>query len=213
MNDEINAENNDSSDRDADFAELQTAQPESGPSSGDDIVALKKELDRLKKELDETKDKHLRALAEIDNQKKRALKDRSELLKYQGERVLSDMLEVMDNLEYALRHQDADPAQLKTGLAMIHKIFTDILGKWEVRAESAIGTSFDPFKHQAISKTVSTSEKPGTVLDELKKTYFYKDKLLRIGDVVVSEAPKDVTDVAQAGAQTTENNKESIKSE
>ena len=144
------------------------------------------EVEELHKELAETKDRYVRLMADFENFKKRALKEQSELLKYQGERLVTDLLEVLDNLELALAHSSAEYEKLKAGLEMVYKMFVERLGKWEIRGESSMGKEFDPHKHAAISRVPGNSAKPGTVVGELKKPYFYKDKLIRVGEVVVA---------------------------
>lgn len=136
--------------------------------------------------LAEMKEKYLRALAELENYKKRALKERADLLKYQGERILQDMLPVVDNLELALQHADAEPDKLRSGMQLIHKLFVDTLNRWGVTSESSVGKPFDPIKHSALSRVPSVDSKPGTVVNELRRAYHYKDKLLRPAEVVVA---------------------------
>lgn len=175
--------------RDADFSAFEprenAAQRDNAKAATE--LASSEEVKALKVELEATKDKYLRALAELENYKKRALKERSELIRYQGDRIIADLLEVVDNLELALSHSEADPQKLKTGLELIHKLFIDVLGRWDVRAVPAVGKPFDPVQHQALSKVPSAEVAPGTVLNEFKKAYFYKDKLLRPASVVVAE--------------------------
>jgi molecular chaperone GrpE len=143
-------------------------------------------LHKIEHELAEMKDRYLRLMADFENFKKRALKEQSELLKYQGERVLVDLLEVVDNLELAVTYSSADYDKLKQGLEMVLKMFVERLERWEVRGESSMGQQFDPHKHAAISRVPGNSTKPGTIVGELKKPYFYKDKLIRFGEVVVA---------------------------
>ena len=162
--------------RDADFSKLDDE--EAGPAHA-----------KLKQDLSEYKDRYLRALADLENYKKRALKERSELLKYQGEKILFDMVEVMDNFERAMSHADADPAHLKSGLELIYGQLKDALQKWQVRGETAVGEVFDPEKHHALSKIPCGGVAAGIVINELKKAYFYKDRLLRAGEVVVAGDP------------------------
>ncbi|MDC0358323.1 nucleotide exchange factor GrpE [Oligoflexia bacterium] len=158
-------------------------------------------VEQYQKEIEEYKGKYLRALADLENYKKRALKDRSELLKYQGERVFFDILEVVDNLELALQHAEAEPEKLKEGVELIHKRFLDILGKWEVRASSGLGQEFDPNRHAALSRVAAEGTKPGIIINELKKAYFYKDRLLRAGEVVVTA---DMTPPEEEGGESEE---------
>jgi molecular chaperone GrpE len=154
---------------------------ESSPSS-----SVNEEEERLRREVHESRDRYLRLMADFENFKKRSLKDQADLRKYQGEQIFLDMLDVMDNLELALGHADADPGKLREGLQLIHKMFVERLGKWEVKGESSMGALFDPTKHSAISQIESADQKPGTIVGELKKAYYYKDKLLRHGEVVVA---------------------------
>ncbi|RME58338.1 MAG: nucleotide exchange factor GrpE [Candidatus Dadabacteria bacterium] len=147
--------------------------------------SLLKRINELEKELEKAHNKYLRALADLENYQKRVLKERSELLKYQGEKLIVDLLEVVDDLERALEHKESDPEKIKEGLSLIYKRFTDLLSKWGVVGESAVGKEFDPAKHEAISK-VESEEGEGKVVDELKKAYYYKDKLLRPAQVVVA---------------------------
>lgn len=186
--------------RDADFSELKefpasaTAaegaegaeeETQDGPRA-EELEALKAEAERTKAELDETKDRYIRLLAEFENFKKRTLKERADLLKYQGERVILDLLDVVDDFERALQHGQGDAAQFLAGVELIHKKFMDLFGRWEVRAESGMGQPFDPEKHSALSRVPAGDQAPGTIVAELRKPYYYKDKLLRHGEVVVA---------------------------
>jgi len=144
--------------------------------------------------LKEAQEKYIRALADFENFKKRSVKERSDLLKYQGERVFIDLLEVVDNLDRAIEAADSyelteDGQRLREGVALIHRMFLQVLKKWDVRGEAAIGETFDPQKHEAISQMPSSEFAAGVVMNELEKTYFYKDKLIRPGKVVVAMAP------------------------
>lgn len=171
---------------DADFSALEADGAEEG-SAGNDS----REMEKLRAELAEQKEKHLRVLAEFDNYKKRVLKERSELVKYQGEQVLLDILPIMDNFDLALQHLDADPAKVREGVEMIHKELLGVLSKWEVKPEPSLGLEFDPTKHSALSKVPTADAKAGTIISEFRKPYFYKDKLLRAGEVVVAVEPNE----------------------
>jgi molecular chaperone GrpE len=156
------------------------------PLDGSAPESVPAEEEKLRREVYEARDRYVRLMADFENFKKRSLKDQADLRKYQGEQIFLDMLDVMDNLELALGHADADPAKLREGLQLIHKMFVERLGKWEVKGESGMGAIFDPTKHAAISRMESADQKPGTIVGELKKAYYYKDKLLRHGEVVVA---------------------------
>jgi molecular chaperone GrpE len=140
----------------------------------------------LEAQLADAKDRYLRLAADFENFKRRALKEQSELLKYQGEKLVVDMLEVLDNLELALAHTSAGQESLKTGLEMVLKLFVEKLNKWQIRGESSMGAKFDPLKHAAISRVPGAES--GVIVGELKKPYHYKDKLIRFGEVIVATA-------------------------
>lgn len=171
---------------------------------------LREQVEALSVERDELKAKYIRALADFENYKKRAMKERSDVLKYQGEKILADIVQVVDNLELALGHKDAEPEKLVTGLEMIHRQFVDTLGRWDVRQKSVLGQPFDPNTQNALSKIPVADTEPGTVVNEFKKAYFYKDKLLRAAEVVVSEpapepAPKSAEEEPADGDVPVEN--------
>jgi len=162
---------------------------EQGVNGKAEGVATADEQLSLESQLAETKDRLLRLAADFENFKRRTLKEQAELLKYQGEKIVVDMLEVLDNLELALSHSSASQDSLKTGLEMVYKLFVEKLGKWQIRGESSMGAQFDPQKHAAISRVPGAES--GVIVGELKKPYFYKDKLIRCGEVVVATAGDD----------------------
>ena len=177
--------------RDADFTRLDIEQRHQ-----EELKALETKIQELEGALAQEKqlsgdagDKYLRALAELENFKKRAMRERSEYLKYQGEPVLLDVLSVADNLDRAIQHLDCDPEQLREGLRLIHKLMLDILAKWEVKPFSGLGQDFDPTRFSAVSRVPAGDTKPGVIIGELKKAYLFKDRLLRPGEVVVSVEP------------------------
>ena len=151
-----------------------------------EIEVLKNELKAAKDEAIENYDKYLRAVAELDNSKKRAMKEKTDLMKYQGERIFIDLLEIVDDFERALQFSESNPEQLKSGIELILKRFGTMLTKWEVKGESAVGKQFDPNFHNALSRVPAPGQAAGSIIGELKKPYFYKDKLIRHGDVIVA---------------------------
>jgi molecular chaperone GrpE len=170
-----------------------------GNNDFDGELSDKSLIESLTKELEEAKDRYMRSLAEFENYKKRTLKERSELLKYQGESVFVDLLEVVDNFERALaslpesidtttggEDLNAKYKSMKIGIDMIYRSFISTLKKWGVEGESSIGQAFDPKKHSALGSSASEEHAPGIVINEHKKVYYLKDKLIRVGEVVVS---------------------------
>jgi molecular chaperone GrpE len=162
------------------------AEQEQGVNGQDGEARPTDDQPSIEAQLAEAKDRYLRLAADFENFKRRTLKEQSELLKYQGEKIVVDMLEVLDNLELALSHASASQDSLKTGLEMVHKLFVERLGKWQIRGESSVGAQFDPQKHAAISRVPGAEA--GVIVGELKKPYYYKDKLIRCGEVIVATA-------------------------
>jgi molecular chaperone GrpE len=152
-----------------------------------DLVSAAERIKELEAEVQEQKGNYLRSVADLDNFRKRSHKERLDMVKYQGEEVIRDLLEVLDNLELAISYQDSDQKQLLLGLQMVCKTFVDKLDRWGVRAKSGVGAAFDPATHAAISRVSVANEGHGIVINEVKKPYFYKDKLLRVGEAVVNE--------------------------
>jgi len=142
----------------------------------------------------ENYDKYLRAAAELDTFKRRAQKERSDLLKYGGESMARDLLEVLDNLERAISVASTAAAgsagsggeEFIAGIKMIAEQYRQTFERHGIRGESGLGKPFDPAKQEALA-SVPTEDKPaGEVIEEFRKTYFFKDKLLRTGQVVVT---------------------------
>lgn len=146
------------------------------------------ELEKAKAEAAENYDKYIRAVAELENYKKRALRERADVLRYAGESMARDMLEVADHLQRALS-QDLEGVRedFVKGLQLILDRFHAIMDQHQVRGESSVGVVFDPAKHEALASVPTSDHPAGTVLEEFKRAYYFKDKLLRPAQVVVSK--------------------------
>lgn len=200
----------------------QLTDSESDKDLGANTNAMTSKIAQLEADLSQQRESYLRALADFENYKKRAIKERSELIRYQGERVFVDLLDVIDNIERALASTGGEGTAFRTGVELIAKMFTELLTKHEVRPVSAIGQDFDPQKHEAINQIEVDDAKPGTVLSELRKAYFYRDRLLRTGQVVLAAQKKNDpqgnlaekdrgTDNSETGSELKEEEKNAIK--
>ncbi len=145
-------------------------------------------LEHAEKEAEENRDRWLRAVADLENYKKRSLQEKNRLLKYRNEDLLRDLLPVVDNIDRALNHCEATGRSdaLSEGLCMVLGMFRDALGKQGVTEIEALGKPFDPRFHEAVAQTPAPGKEPNTVIDELEKGYMYQDRLLRPAKVVVS---------------------------
>jgi molecular chaperone GrpE len=153
--------------------------------------------------LEKLKEEHerlLRGAADLENLRKRAVKEKEEVQRFGQERLLRDFLPVIDNLDRALEHAAtaADFESFKKGVAMTRKLFEDTLGKQGVRSFTAVGQPFDPRLHEAMQQVESTSVPPNQVVSELVRGYTLNDRLMRPALVAVSKAPPQPPQPASA---------------
>src|SRR5262249_35773350 len=161
-------------------------------------------LAALAAERDESKDRMLRIAAEFENFKKRARKEQTDATAEARERVLKDMLEVVDYLERAVGMQTAgngavDGAALLKGVDLTLRLLKQKLERYEVRAFDAAGQPFDPRLHEAISRVEHASIPSGSVAAELQKGYRVGERLLRPAMVSVSSGAKSTTPSSSEG--------------
>ncbi|MRT91501.1 nucleotide exchange factor GrpE [Ancylomarina sp. 16SWW S1-10-2] len=148
------------------------------------------EIDELTTKLQEVTDKYMRLSAEFDNYRKRTLKEKMELIKSAGEKILVNVLPVMDNFERALKSVDesTDIDGVKEGIHLIHTNFKDFMAQQGVKEIEAINLDFNTDLHEAITKIPAPSKKmKGKVVDCVEKGYFLNDKVIRFSKVVVGE--------------------------
>jgi molecular chaperone GrpE len=155
-------------------------------------------LAALAAERDELKDRMLRIAAEFENWKKRARKEQTDAVSEARERVLKDMLEVVDYLERAVGMQAAgngtvDGAAVLKGVDLVLRLLKQKLERYEVRPFEAAGQPFDPRVHEAISRVEHPEIPAGSVAAELQKGYRVGERLLRPAMVSVSSGGKPAT--------------------
>ncbi len=147
-------------------------------------------ISKLKNELADIKDKHIRLQAEFDNYRKRTLKEKMELVKTGGENVLSSILPVIDDFERALTAFDEmeDENPLKQGINLINTKFHDFLKQNGIKEIEAKELDFDTDLHEAVTKIPAPSKKlKGKVVDVIQKGYLLNDKVIRFSKVVIGE--------------------------
>jgi molecular chaperone GrpE len=136
------------------------------------------ELDQLRGERDQLIDRLARLQAEFDNARKREIKERQDARDYAVQSTVEPFLGVMDNFALALK-ATGDVAQLRTGVELILKQMDEALRSLQVQAVESIGTQFDPRIHEALG-SIETLEHPDhQVLEEIRRGYKLRDKLLR----------------------------------
>lgn len=151
------------------------------------------ELESLRKELGECKDKYLRVLAETENARKRLQKEKQELLQYAIQNVIVDFLSPIDHFENALAFSQQASDEVKhwaSGFQMILNQFKDVLVNNGVTPIKAEGSHFDPHLHEAIEMVMTEETAPGTVVAESLKGYKMGDRTIRPARVKVAKSPK-----------------------
>ena len=159
-----------------------------------------KKLDLVLEELDSTKDKLLRALAENENTRRQMEKSRTESLKYGVQPLARELLNVVDNFERAIPKETSEKKEpLLEGFELIRKDILTILEKFNVKKISALGDTFDANFHQAMFEKQSNDYETGKVCEIIQDGYVFHDRLLRPSLVAVSkkieEEKSNISDV------------------
>jgi len=155
--------------------------------AGEETESLKSQLELKEKEVTENYNKYVRALADLENYKKRAMKEKSDLIKYGNENLLRDFLPILDSLDRAMdtatnsNHFDS----FREGLTLVRNQFLCCLEKYGVEPIAACGQDFDPNVHEAMLEVASDSHEDSKVVDEYEKGYLLQGRLLRPSKVSV----------------------------
>jgi molecular chaperone GrpE len=155
----------------------------SGPAATEG--SSEQEVAKLRREIADLRDRSMRTLADFDNFRKRAERERQEQQKYALVEPLRGFLEIVDNLDLALAAAGSAD-DLKRGIEMIHRQMSDLLRRLGAQEISALGQPFDPALHEAVSREEDPSVKAPTVTGEMRRGYRIHDRLLRPAMVKVS---------------------------
>ena len=174
---------------------MSEAEPQSGKMPPDpgvaDAQAAGADQDPLaqaRAKAEEHREAWLRALADADNARKRAQAEVAQARKFAAERVVEDLLPVMDSLEAALAQEAADAAAVRGGVELTRKQLLSALEKAGVTAIGAEpGQKFDPYRHQAMA-AIEADQEPNTVHAVLQKGYALHDRVVRPALVTVAKA-------------------------
>lgn len=170
----------------------------------DPLQKLRQELVVAKEEAGKNWDLYLRERADLENARKRHQRDREEAIRFANDRLLREMIPVLDNLERAVGHAeqgDDDSQGLLEGVNMTINQFRKVLEDFGVKPINALGEDFDPNLHQAMGHVETTDQAPNTVTSEFQKGYLLNDRLLRPSLVMVARAPNGATE--DQGAEAT----------
>jgi molecular chaperone GrpE len=152
------------------------------------------ELKARASKADENWERLVRTSADMDNFKKRAAREREEAIRYANESLIKKLVPVLDNFDMALAAAGQSSAgavahSLQTGVAMIHQQLRSVLLESGLEELDATGKTFDPNWHEAVSQQESDKVPEGQVLQQLRKGYKLRDRLIRPATVVVAKAP------------------------
>ena len=148
-------------------------------------------LDEQKKAFADLNDQHLRLAADFENFRRRTARERESFTVLANERFAVDLLEVVDNLERALK---ADDAHLREGIIQIQQLLTSQMQRHGVVAIESLKKSFNPAEHEAIAH-IPSDETAGTVIDEVARGYRMHDKIIRHAKVAVSKGNENKSEV------------------
>ena len=166
--------------------EKKTEETETSTESANPEVLAKED----KKDEVDYKAKYFYVAAEMDNYRKRMEREKENLLKFGNERVLRDLLEVVDNFDRTIGmlkgDQDQKVKNLVVGLEMIEKQFLDTMGKHGLTPIQSVGKEFDPNFHEAVAQEYAEGKKPHEVIKEFQKGYTLNGRVMRASKVVVS---------------------------
>jgi molecular chaperone GrpE len=148
------------------------------------------ELDQLKVDLADQKDKYLRLMAEFENFKRRTAKERMDLIQTAGKDVIVSLLDVMDDCDRAEKQLNGsdDIAVQKEGIQLVFNKIRTTLQARGLKAMECIDQPFNVELHEAITEVpVPNASKKGKVIDEVTKGYYLNDKIIRFAKVVVGK--------------------------
>ncbi|MCP4684299.1 MAG: nucleotide exchange factor GrpE [bacterium] len=176
------------------------------------------EVDQLKAQVQQLEDQKLRALAEMDNFRKRSARQIQDTIRHANDRLLREMLDVVDNFERALQHHEegvqnganseaangdtASGDAVRQGTELIYSQMVDLLARHDVKAIESLGKPFDPNLHEALMPVPTEEYDEGTVAVEIGKGYMLGERVLRHAKVGVSKGLEDNSE--QGGEQAPE---------
>lgn len=153
------------------------------------------EISLLKKQIDQYRDQALRAAADLENYRKRMIREKEDVVRYANSSLLEKLLPIMDNFELGLQaarasaeaNPDSQAPEIISGLFMVQRQLQDFFTDHGMESIEAIGTIFDPKLHEALSYQIDDSLPEGQVISQLRRGYLLAGRLLRPASVIVSK--------------------------
>ena len=166
----------------------ETSQENEAPLTEEEKLA--QELEKANEQIEEQKDKYLRLSAEFDNYRKRTLKEKAELILNGGEKAISAILPVLDDMERAIANGEKteDPKVLREGMELIYAKFQKVLEGLGVKKIDTEDADFDTDVHEAVAMVPGMGDdKKGKVLDCIQTGYMLNEKVIRHAKVAVGQ--------------------------
>jgi molecular chaperone GrpE len=173
-----------------DMEDMNTDENVAGTTHLNESLGLEDEVEKLKQEVQDQKDKYLRLFAEFDNFRKRSARENLDIRQTAGKEVISSLLDVLDDCERAEKQlQSAENIdQIKEGVQLVFNKLRSTLQARGLKPMKSVHTDFDVEKHEAITEIPVQDEKLiGKVIDEVQKGYYLNDKIIRFAKVVVGK--------------------------
>ena len=162
-------------------------------TQADEVSRLQAALEEKNREVETLRDRHLRAVADLENYRKRAQREREEWIRAAEEGLLYELLAVLDNFERALdaprdyQHFEG----FVSGVELIQQQFLKVLEKAGVVPFASVGQPFDPERHEAVMRVETTESPESIVLEETRRGYLRNGRVLRPAQVTVAVSPVD----------------------
>ena len=176
-------------------AQPQAGEPREGPrlaqAEGDRPGRAETDAEDTAARISELEDRWRRALADLDNCRKRAVRALEEERGAERARTSAQWLPVLDNLERALEHAEAEPGAVVQGVASVLEQAREVIGRLGFPRQDDEGAVFDPFRHEAVSTVADADAAEGTVVRVLSPAYGEGERQLRPAQVVVAKGPGD----------------------
>lgn len=158
-----------------------------------EVERLREALEAKTREAEATRDRYVRTVAEFDNYRKRAAREREEYIRSASESLVRDLLPVLDNFDRALQAAREDPAAaaVTAGIELIQRELLRVLERAGVTPFSAAGAPFDPERHEAVARVPAAGRPDMSVVDETRRGYLINGRVLRPAQVTVAMKEAD----------------------
>lgn len=160
------------------------------PENNENEESEESELEKAQKKIEELNDKYLRQIAEFDNYRKRVMKEKADMIKYSGEKVITTLLPILDDMERAIQNMEKteDVASVKEGVQLIIDKFMKLLKQEGLSRIETEGKDFDTDFHEAIAMVPGQPEEmKGKIIDCITPGYMLNDKVIRHAKVAVAQ--------------------------